>query len=225
MRVALLSDAHLRGPEDPNQALLLRFLATLEADRVCLLGDVFSHWWHFGRTPFSAYAPVIEALRRFPLVFVPGNHDWHAASFFRGELGATVGDPVREHWDGLAVHLAHGDEADRSPGYRLTARVLRGRPFARMVDAMGPTRAWRFLGRLAGAPHAGEAPVALLSAQEAQARAHLREGADLVVFGHTHAPGLVRFPEGVYVNLGDWVRHHTWLRVDDGVPELMRYEG
>src|SRR5690349_15967399 len=118
MRVALLSDAHLQGPDDPNQQRLLRFLATLEVDRICLLGDIFQHWWHFGERPFPAYEPVVTALRRFPLTFVPGNHDFHAARYFRDALGAEVAPVVTTRWDGLPVHLSHGDEVDASPGYR-----------------------------------------------------------------------------------------------------------
>lgn len=219
MRIALLSDAHLGGPDDPNQQRLVRWLGRLEVDRVCLLGDIFQHWWHFGAAPFDAYAPVVDALRRFPLTFVSGNHDFHAERFFRAELGARVGP--RDHWDGLEVHLAHGDEVDRSLGYAALSRVLRGRPFRAFVDALGPARAWRFLGMLAHPP-AGSPDVTLVEAQQALARRILADGADLVVFGHTHAPGLYAWECGTYVNLGDWVRHHTWLLVEDGVPSLQR---
>jgi UDP-2,3-diacylglucosamine pyrophosphatase LpxH len=225
MRVALLSDAHLEGPDDPNQVLLLRFLDGLSCDRLCLLGDIFQHWWHFGDAPFEQYRPVIAALRRFPVTFVPGNHDFHAPAFFREVLGATVAPVVRERWDGLPVHLAHGDEVDRTLGYRALSALLRGRPFAALVDAMGPARAWAFLGRIAGHPSGRRPDPALCAAQEVRAKGLLAEGAGLVVFGHTHAPGLHRYPAGIYVNLGDWVTHHTWLCVDDGRPSLERFEG
>lgn len=222
MRVALLSDAHLAGPDDPNQQRLVRFLATLEADRLCLLGDIFQHWWHFGRTPFAAYAPVLDALRRFPLVFVPGNHDFHAARYFCDELGAEVAPVVTTRWDGLAVHLSHGDEVDASLGYRTLSAVLRGRVFATAVDALGPDRAWRFLSRVAGTP-SGAPDASLCAAQLDQARARVAEGYGLVVSGHTHAPGVHVLPGGgTYVNVGDWVTHHTWLLVADGRPTLFQ---
>lgn len=219
MRVALLSDAHLAGPDDPNQGRLLRFLDTLEADHLCLLGDIFQHWWHFGRTPFPAYAPVIEALRRFPLTFIPGNHDFRAARFFREVLGAQVAAVVTPTWDGVAVHLSHGDEVDTSIGYRALSGVLRGSAFAAVVDALGPERAWRLLARVAGTP-SGTPDATLCAAQIVQARTRVAEGYALVVSGHTHAPALHELAGGVYVNLGDWVRHHTWLRVEDGRPTL-----
>jgi UDP-2,3-diacylglucosamine pyrophosphatase LpxH len=214
VRVALLSDAHLAGPDDPNQRALIAFLDTLEADRLCLCGDVFQHWWHWGEAPFVQYAEVIAALRRFPLSFVPGNHDFHAASFFRA-MGADVGETLTYEWDGLRVHLEHGDAVDRSPGYRALSAVLRGRAFAALLDRVSPERAWSLLGRLSG--HGDVRPDPRLVAAQ-----HARAGsidADLVVMGHTHAPEL----EGRFANLGDWVRHHTWLLVEDGVPSLRRW--
>ncbi|MES2640604.1 MAG: UDP-2,3-diacylglucosamine diphosphatase [Myxococcota bacterium] len=221
MRVALLSDAHLAGPDDPNQQRLLRFLATLEADRLCLLGDIFQHWWHFGSEPFAAYVPVLDALRRFPLTFVPGNHDFHAARYFRDVLGAEVAPVVTTRWDGLAVHLSHGDEVDASIGYRALSAVLRGRLFARAVDTLGPERAWRFLASVSGAP-SGAPNASLCAEQIDRARAHIADGHALVVSGHTHAPGLHALSGGTYVNLGDWVTHHTWLLVRDGRPTLLQ---
>ncbi len=226
MRVALLSDAHLMGPDDPNQQRLLRFLATLEVDRLCLLGDLFQHWWHFrargGRPdPFPAYAPVVDALRHFPLTFVPGNHDFHAARYFREVLGAEVGPTLTPTWDGLAVHLSHGDEVDTSLGYRTLSALLRGRAFAKAVDTLGPARAWRFLRHVSGHP-AGSPDPDLCAAQVEAARLRVGEGFGLVVSGHTHAPGVHPLPGGVYVNLGDWVTHHTWLLVDGGHPTLLR---
>lgn len=217
MRVALVSDLHLAGPDDPRQARFLAWLRALRADRLCLLGDVFQHWWHWGDTPFPQYAPVVDALAAsgVPLVVLPGNHDFHAPAFFARVLGAQGGATVDEVWDGRRVHLAHGDHVDRGLGYRALGAVLRGPAFAAAVDRMGPERAWRFLGRLGGHGDVRPSP-ALVAAQEVDARARLAAGADLVVYGHTHAPALHRWPEGVYLNLGDGVRHATWGRVEGG---------
>lgn len=221
MRVALLSDAHLAGPDDPNQAQVVAFLSTLQVDRLCLLGDIFQHWWHFGREPFAQYRPVVEALRRFPITFVPGNHDFLAAEWFRAELAAEVGATLSTVWDGLRVHLSHGDEADTSRGYQLASAALRGRPFRAFVDTLGPERGWRFLGRVAG--HPGGVPDGRLLLVQRSIAEGLLAGHDLVVMGHTHAPSHDRLGSGAYVNLGDWVRWHTWLLVEDGVPTLFRH--
>ncbi len=211
------------GPDDPNQQLLLAFLERLEVDELCVLGDIFQAWWHYGGDPFPEYRPVVDALRRFRVSFTPGNHDFHAPQFFAAELGATVGRTLTPRWDGLRVHLSHGDSADRSMGYAAASALLRGRPFATLMDTLGPTRGWQLLNRLAGHPHGGPDP-RLIGEQLRQARV-LLEDHDLVVMGHTHAPGVYRSERGTFVNLGDWVMHHSWLLVDDGVPQMYSHRG
>lgn len=218
MRVVLVSDVHLGGPEDPHQAAFLAWLRGLRADHLCLLGDVFDTWWHWGEVPFPQYLPVVEALRATGagLTVLPGNHDFHAPRFFHGEDTPIL--PTAEahrRWDGLRVQLAHGDHVDHSLGYRALTAVLRGRAFAAGVDRLAPDRAWSLLRGLSGRGAVRPAP-GLIAAQTADARARLAAGCDLVVFGHTHAPGVHVFPEGTYVNLGDWVQHHTWAVVEDG---------
>ncbi len=54
MYAAMLSDAHIRGLDDPNQHQLVEWLDQLDASRLFLLGDIFGFWWGFpdagGRT-------------------------------------------------------------------------------------------------------------------------------------------------------------------------------
>lgn len=223
MRVALVSDAHLAGPEDPGQARLLGWLAGLEADRLVLGGDLFEHWWHWGAEPFAAYRPVVEALRPWAgrLVVLPGNHDFHAPAFFAAELGAVVPGPdglVQEAWDGLPVVLEHGDAADRSRGYAALSALLRGRAFGALVTALGPARAWSFLGGLVGRGRVAPDP-ALVAAQRARAAA-LAPAGGLVVMGHSHAPTLEAAGAGRWLNLGAWLELGTWATVEDGEVRL-----
>ncbi len=228
MRVVLVSDVHLGGPDDPTQAEFLEFLRTLECDRLMLLGDIFQHWWHFPTgiwacfarasatkpTIFREYEPVIEALSRFNVGFVPGNHDFCASSYF-----PSSGPVVLETWDGTRVHLTHGDEVDVSFGYGVVSEIVRGRLFGAVVTCLGPRRAWRFLSAIAHPPR-GEPDTALVDLQRVLAARRIAAGADLVVMGHTHAPELTRVGSGWFANLGDWVSHRTYLVVEGGVPRL-----
>lgn len=225
MRVLLYSDVHLGGPDDPHRAAFLAHLREQTADRLCLLGDIFHHWWDFDGRPFPQYAGVIEALRPWAgrLVFVPGNHDFRAERFMREELGAVVGAEIRETWDGQRVRLTHGDEVDRSFGYAALSTVLRGPIFAAVMRVAGPERGWGLLGRIAGAeraPTPGAAPGPLVSRQIEEAREAVRSGVDLVFSGHTHAPGVHELGGGRYVNLGDWPHRRCWAEVENGTVNL-----
>jgi len=222
LRFALVSDLHIAGPGCPRQAAFLRFLSTVECDRLYLCGDVFEHWWHWGERPFDQYRPVVDALARFSLRVLPGNHDWLAPEFFQRVLGAGVGagGVLREDWGGASAVVAHGDQADRSAGYALACAVLRGPVFRAVVDRMGNDQAWRFLGRLTGHGEVRANP-GLIAAQEAWAAG---QGADIVVWGHTHAPRLAVVDGRAFANIGDGVAHGTWVEFDSGrgAPDRLR---
>jgi UDP-2,3-diacylglucosamine hydrolase len=230
MRVIMVSDAHLEGLSDPNQAALVAWLDGLSVDRVFLLGDIFHHWWGYRGVVPSAYVPICAALLRLkqrgiPVVFVPGNHDFAVGDFLRQDVGLDVRSAHHQDLDGARFYLAHGDEADQTLGYRLTRAVLRGPVFAGLMRVLGPVRGERLLRRLAGSSRHHPADVdSLLEAQQRWADQFLSEGADVVVMGHVHMPALVRRSSGLVVHLGDWVEHRSFLEVDEGRPRLFRIE-
>lgn len=222
MRAICVSDLHITGPDCPRQQAFLRLLAA-EADRcdlLCLCGDVFEHWWHWpGVTPrpFPQYVEVVNALRRFHLVVLPGNHDWAAPAFFAEHLGAHVPDTsgvLRCTWEGERVVLAHGDQADRSRGYRLACSILRGAAFRHTMNALPMDTAWRVFGQISGNGDVRPNP-ALLATQRSWAQ---KQDGDLVIFGHTHAPSITQAGQGAeqktLVNIGDGVSHHTYVEYD-----------
>ncbi len=228
MRIVVLSDAHVDGPQDPVQRQLLAFLYGLRADRLVLLGDIFQRWWSLGGNPFPAYLPVVQALRRLArrgiaADFVVGNHDFAMPP---GALGMPVRQALVVVADGQALHFCHGDRADPSAQSRLTRAVLRSAAFERGLRLAGRTRAWRLLGRLAGAPdRAGEPSERLLRAQRHHARALLERGADLVVMAHSHRGEILRWPTGGYANSGSFRDRGQHLVLEEGVPRLERFPG
>ncbi|MDG1481039.1 MAG: UDP-2,3-diacylglucosamine diphosphatase [Myxococcota bacterium] len=229
MRVVVVSDAHLVGLDDPNQALLVRWLdalLTVGLDELILLGDIFHHWWGFSGVVMTDYVPICAALLRVKAAgvtirFVPGNHDFHVGDYFSKTLEAEVTGPVRLTLSGRSFFLAHGDEADTSWRYTLTRTILRGALFAGIMRLLGPVLGGAFLQKLAGSSrdHMGDQQ-RLLERQREWATPHLQAGAEFVVMGHVHWPGVVAMPEGTVVHLGDWVSHHTFLLIESGEVSL-----
>lgn len=223
MRLVVVSDAHLLGPEDPEQRAFCAWLGGLEADVLVLLGDILHAGWSWAGRPQVRHAEVFEGLaevrrRGTRVVFVPGNHDFGLVP-----EGVEVEGAHRVRCDGLCLLLAHGDEPDRSFGYRGLSAVLRGRPFGALVDALGPERGTALLDRLAGPRHGPEvaAPEALVSAQRAWAAAAL-EDPELngVVMGHSHVLGEVPLAGGTLWHTGAWLGLRSWLDVVDGRARL-----
>lgn len=227
MRAVMISDLHLSGPDDPNQARLVTWLDGLEADVLFILGDLFHHWWGFDRAIPELYAPACEALLRLRargvrLCYVPGNHDFALGPFFEEVLGAEIRPAHARSLDGEPYYLAHGDEADSSWGYRGLSLLLRGRAFRLLMHHLGPRRGMELLRKMAGTSRAYPAPSGpLLEAQRVWAQARVLEGARYVVLGHSHALGLTPLEGGALYNLGDWRDGPRWLEVQNGVPRLM----
>jgi UDP-2,3-diacylglucosamine pyrophosphatase LpxH len=67
------------------------------------------------------------------------------------------------------------------------------------------------------------ANTALVKAQKDWAEVRCRSGVDLVVLGHSHAPGITELSNGKLVNLGDFVTEHTYLEIDSGL-HLLRWQ-
>jgi UDP-2,3-diacylglucosamine hydrolase len=226
MRAVFLSDVHAAGRSCPRQSAAIALLTRIRCDLLVLAGDVFQRWAEDGRRPHPEVAPLCEAiLRAAPrLAFVPGNHDHAASGWFARVAGAQVGPSLLLELDGLRVRVSHGDEADTSRGYRALRALLRSRAADRLRDTLGAGAAWRLQAALDHAP-AGAPDPALVAAQRALAARVLASGdADVVVHGHTHAPGREALPGGVWLNLGDGVRHRTLGLVEDGRVALLGWE-
>ena len=233
MRVALISDVHLVGdPSDADDAetqrALVAWLDALNVDQLCILGDLFHHWWgHPGVVP-SGLVPTCAALLRvrargIGLTIVPGNHDFALGPFFHRDLDAQVRGPHVLTVDGRQFLLAHGDEADRSVGYRVTRATLRSTAFAGLMRVLGPRAGDRLLSRLAGHSRAHPAnPGPLRQRQQDWALQHIHNGVDCVIVGHVHAPGSAAVGGGRVVHLGGWGVDRTWCLIDGGVPRLLK---
>jgi UDP-2,3-diacylglucosamine hydrolase len=226
--VAVLSDAHLQGPDDPAQDALIAWLDALALDELVLLGDLFHYWWGYPGSVWPPFQPVVQALGRcrargIPVTLVPGNHDFAVGPVIE-ELGIRVRAPHLRKWGGKRYLLLHGDEADWTTGYRLTRRLLRGPAFAGLMTRLGEERGYRLLQRLAGTPglvvEAYEP--ALFEAQRAYAEDMLGSLADVVVLGHVHRPRLLEAHSGTIIQVGGWLCGRTWLRIDDGEPSLVQ---
>jgi len=231
MRVVMVSDVHLVDQNDPVQDSWVSWVDALEADELVLLGDIFHTWWGHWPELQPEYGPAIEALRRvrdrgIAIRVVPGNHDFALGPFFEEELSADIRGAHDAELAGHRFFLAHGDEVDRSLGYRATSGLLRSAPFRWMMRGLGARRGTALLQRMAGSSraHASD-PGPLLQAQRDWARELHRLGAQVVVMGHLHCPGLECWDSGCFVQLGDWVESRTWLVVEEGGIELMRLVG
>jgi UDP-2,3-diacylglucosamine pyrophosphatase LpxH len=60
---------------------------------------------------------------------------------------------------------------------------------------------------------------------EAACRSLLSDGRqDILMHGHTHAAFVKRFPEGIYVNSGEWLTRMEYVAMEGGECRIERFE-
>ncbi len=116
--VLVMADAHLRGPQDPNQNTMSEFLesACSKYPSLVLLGDFFEFMAGNNHTASRAFMDVLEKLGKFEsLDMVEGNHDFDLSNDIPGLQEARIYPSIANL--NLAGHdclVLHGDRA--SPG-------------------------------------------------------------------------------------------------------------
>lgn len=229
MRDLFIADAHLLDPTDDNYRKLLAFLREQgpQTRTLYLLGDIFEFWVGYRHSVFSAYVPLLEALRRMrehgtEIVYVEGNHDFHLGPYFEQVLGCRVlPDGGLVEIDGLTVHLGHGDLVDTADrGYRLLRFILRSRPLRGILNLCPPDWTWEIARRasLLSQKNRGKTgctwePRQLLTDHALQ---RFAEGVDAVVTGHFHTPLFERFEGKCLVAIGDWIGQYSYAVFENG---------
>jgi len=79
MKYLILSDIHLNRKFDQNKLDLLMQIVS-KADEVVLAGDFWEeHQLSFAKLAETKWKPLLDLLSQKNTVFIPGNHDQHAA--------------------------------------------------------------------------------------------------------------------------------------------------
>ncbi len=218
----IVSDLHLRGADDVNQALFLRFIEErIEPDSTTTLiiaGDLFDFWYAVGDEIPEPFRVVIDRLSALPQVlWLEGNHDIGQSRTLgvRGGLRALSGS-LSLSCGPLRVHVCHGDQLDRSDlGQRLLRTVLESQGLRALTEVLGSERVQQIGASLASRSRrrqggTGGRDRTWLRAAESDAQKRRSEATDLCVRGHGHFLGW--WPSGL-ICLGDWLSFHSYLEL------------
>lgn len=234
--VYFLSDLHLgegTAPEEMAKLQKLRaFLGEVQAQgkALVLVGDIFDFWYEWRSVVPKVPFGLLCRLRHLSdagveLHYLPGNHDFRLEGFLEREIGAAVYKDAAEFQIGeQKIYVYHGDGIlARDTGYRFWKRMLRTslnqrlfswlHPDLGMALARATSRQSRTTERYREADE---------EEYEAFARGRFSRGFQGVVLGHSHHPRQVEFPNGIYINLGDWIHHFSYA-VHDGQRLALRY--
>lgn len=235
LRAVFLSDLHL-GYKGADIAALTGFLSRCEVEHVYLVGDILDGWklekrWHWTQE-YCDFLDLLTTLRRrqVRITLITGNHDEKLRDLvpvlMRPLILRRFGIRIEERClhrtrDGRRFLVMHGDQFDgvlRRGTSKTADRIWS------LLTERGRLRRWslvRAIARDGGALAERYAAAAL--------RRVLRDGADGIVFGHSHVPLLER-RQGLWLaNCGSWTGSalaggHSLIVEDcDGRLELLRW--
>ena len=201
MAQLFVSDLHLDAASPPAVETFLRLLAgpAREAEALYLLGDLFESWIG-DDDPDPVRSRVCDALQALAghgvAVFaMHGNRDFLLGPGFEARSGCRLlPDPALTTLYGLRVLLSHGDllcTGDTS--YQELRSTVRGSDFQRRVGAL--TLAQRELlaaaARAGSKAHTSTVRAEIMDVDPGAVAALVRaSGADVLLHGHTHRPGV-----------------------------------
>ncbi|MCB2205495.1 UDP-2,3-diacylglucosamine diphosphatase [bacterium] len=229
--VYFISDVHLGfGDAATERVKLERLLALLSSIRdsggtLYIVGDLFDFWYEYRAVVPRGYHRLYAMLEDLPRAGVPvtylaGNHDFAIGKFFSEDLGLTVlHDDVQFRVGDTQFYVYHGDGlAPKDGGYRALKRVLRSPlsqwGFRWLHPDLGFGIARKFSHTSRG--YTSGKDYGAMDGMRMEAERRLRNGTDIVVMGHRHNPMREQLGGGLYINLGDWIRHYTYAVFRDG---------
>jgi UDP-2,3-diacylglucosamine pyrophosphatase LpxH len=230
--IVFLADAHLRGPTDPNQIALVKFLEELDPrpGGLVILGDLFDYLAGTNRAAEAAYRPVLQALGRFaPFHYVEGNHDFDLSASITGFGDALIHPgPATVRLQDSVVRLLHGDRTSPTDlGTRLLRRALQSAPLRFARDRLVPDRlAFRLALAFATISRRQTWPGRANEHSSARTRA-LDELAEsdvkAVIYAHTHKARLEETDDGLIANPGPAVSQGSYLKLHRQTLSLHRF--
>lgn len=222
MPILFVSDIHLaeNEPEITEQFIILLDEAKKKAESVYILGDLFDRWVGDDDMP-GWQTPIISALysltRVIPCYFIAGNRDFLIGSDFCNRTGITwLREPITIDLYGTKTLLMHGDllciEDKKYQAYRKKARNPEAiKRFLRLPLFLRRTVAYllRCLSKL----HQKNQQRIILDANQNEILHQMYVyHADLLIYGHTHRPGIHWYRVGnafkCWIVLGDWHKQH-----------------
>ncbi|MYD98755.1 MAG: UDP-2,3-diacylglucosamine diphosphatase [Gammaproteobacteria bacterium] len=227
MSALFISDLHIDESRPSVLAGLERLVDTdtRDVDMLVILGDLVEVW--VGDDDDGAVADAVRgvlstAAERCPVFVMHGNRDFLLGERFAADTGVTLlDDPATIDIDGQPVFTAHGDAyCTRDTAYQRMRATFRSPTWQSTVLASSLDERRSLAASLRAqsmAANENKADNIMDVTPEAVEDALDQAGAELMVHGHTHRPGIHDLGGGRRrVVLGDWDRCGWKFRIDQG---------
>lgn len=233
----LFSDAHLGAPGRPDDHLreqkIIAFLQHVKqaGDGLFIVGDLFDFWFEYRHAIPNRHFAILAKLYELrqtgmPIDYLAGNHDLWVGDYFRTQIGLTLhAEGITRELCGYRCFITHGDgTAKRDSGYRFLKRIMKHPVNIFLYRLLTPDLGVPLAKSMS---HTSRTLVQNDARWEREYRAYatnkLAEGYDVVLMGHTHQPKVEQINGKTFINLGDWMTHFTYCKIDEQGPQLLRW--
>ncbi len=233
--IYFLSDVHLSLNNGDVEKLVVKFLNSIKdkASHLYILGDLFDFWLEYEHVIPAGYLKTLSTLLNLSesgvkIFYLPGNHDFWMMDYLERQAGIKLCDDTYEaEHSGKKIHFYHGDGlAYGDHGYRFIKKLFRNRFLISLYKLLPVDLAYRIANKSShtSRQYTSNKPKDLQGYYDYAAR-KIREGADVVMVGHTHYPEMKYLEDGLYINTGDWLTHNTYVVLENGEFKLETFEG
>lgn len=231
--ILFVSDLHLKGLDDPRQEAFVSWLEEKapRLSRLVIGGDLFDVWIGFKDVGYYHYLSVLESFRKLKkqgveIDYIEGNHDFFLGPFFTDILKANIFEREAIYYlNGFKVSVTHGDLLNtKDVSYQLLRFFFRSLPFQWLVKMTPASWIWTIGQKLSHLSRSRKYAETDINSQEkigslyrklAEEKFRQSPDLDILIAGHNHFPDHYSFEstgkKRTYFNLGDWVKHFTYL--------------
>ncbi len=216
MKILCISDSHLYLNTYEREEKLLNLLRNEDFDELILLGDIYDFWFEYkGFIPSYSIrftSEVVNLSSKKIIHYVSGNHDAWIGDFWKG-LGVNVYRyGFYKEIGGKKVFFTHGDYLLGNRSSKLIRKIFHN-PLAMFLFKLIPVEvALALSGFLSYESRKRNEEPNLKKIEDIMAR----EDADIIITGHLHIPLIKAFNGRVFICVGDWMEHFTYLLIRDG---------
>ncbi len=232
----LFSDAHLGAPHIPNEAerieKILAFLDHVKASAkgLFIVGDLFDSWFEYRHAVPKRHFAILAKLYELrqggvEIDYLAGNHEW-LGEYFRNEIGARIHhEGIHRDLCGYKCFITHGDgTAKPDIGYRILKRVIKHPLSIFLYRLLSPDVGIPLASYMSGTSRKLQGHEEKWAEEYRDfAASKLAEGYEVVLMGHTHQPKIEQSNGKTFINLGDWMTHFTYCKIDDQGPQLIEW--
>ncbi len=217
--IYFISDIHLgfhnRQTDKILEDKLIQFLGTIKQNETLIIvGDLFDYWFDYQKVIPSNYYRTLTKLQelrknKVEIIYLIGNHDFGHFKFFSEELDI---EPIEKDFEieliGKKFYLSHGDgKSYNDNGYKALKLILRNKLAQRMYRWLHPDFGiWLASGSSRKSRHYTDTKdYGTRDGLKDFAFRKIDEGFDYVVMGHRHKLEMLKYKNGIYINLGTWL--------------------